>query len=65
MRQKNLTDERPTFKNVIFLRKYKEKQFLCGYKTLAEFVFVTLLISNERICLTNCVGYDKLLFHKR
>ena len=37
---------RPTFKHVMFLRKCKEKQFLCGYKILTEGVFV-IKVSND------------------
>ena len=36
----------PTRKHVVFLRKYKDKQFFCGYNILTEGVFVTRLSSN-------------------
>ena len=56
---------RPTLKHVMFLGKYKQKQFLCEYRILTKGVFVTQLSTNiGNICLTNCVGYDKLLFHE-
>ena len=32
---------------------------------MTEGVFVTQLPSDPGICLTNCVGHDKLLFHGR
>ena len=45
----------------MFVRKYKEKQFCCGYKILTEAVFVTQLCSIEGISVwrivwvtTNC-----------
>ena len=34
---------RPQRKRVMFLRKYKDKQFVCGYSILTEGVFVTQL----------------------
>jgi hypothetical protein len=40
---------RPTVKRIMFLRKYKEKQFFCGHNFLTEGVFVTQLYSNAGI----------------
>jgi hypothetical protein len=37
---------RPIFQHVMLLRKYKEKQFLCGHNILTEGVLVTQLSSN-------------------
>jgi hypothetical protein len=41
--------DRPTLKNVRFFLIYTEKQFFCGYRILAENVFVTRLSSNAGI----------------
>jgi hypothetical protein len=50
----------------MFLRKYKEKQFLFVGTILTEGVFVMQMSINAgNLCLTNCVGYDKLLFRER
>lgn len=40
---------RPTFKQVMFLGKYKEKEYFCGYKILTAGVFVTQLSSDAGI----------------
>ena len=46
-----------------FFTKILEKEFLFVGKTfLTRGVFVTQLSTNATITLTNCVGYDKLLF---
>jgi len=37
------------FKYVIFVQKYKEKQFFCGHKIFAENVFVALLPNDTEI----------------
>jgi hypothetical protein len=39
----------------MFSQKYKEKQFFCGHHILREGNFI----------MTNCVGYNKLLFHEQ
>jgi len=45
------TINRPTFQHVTLLRKYKEKQFLCGHNILTESVSVTQLSSNaDEMC---------------
>jgi len=54
----------PAFKHVTF-RKHQDKQFYCGHDIMTEGVFVTQLPSDPGICLTNCVSYDKLMFHWR
>jgi hypothetical protein len=36
----------PTFKYVVFMLKYKEKQFLCGHNISTEAVVVTQLSGN-------------------
>jgi hypothetical protein len=41
----------PTIKHVMFLRKYKEKPFVCGQNVLTEGVFVTNLSSNTGIAV--------------
>jgi hypothetical protein len=55
---------RSTLKHVMFLQIYKEEQFFCGYNILTEDVFVTNCVVMGNLSLTNCVGYDKLLFHE-
>jgi len=40
---------RPSFKHVIFLGKYKEKQYVCVNNSLTEGVFVTELSSDAKI----------------
>jgi len=40
---------RPTIKSVMFVRKYKDKQFVCGHNILTEGVIVTQLSSNAGI----------------
>jgi hypothetical protein len=40
---------RPAFKHIMFVHKYREKQFFCGNKILTEGVFVTQLSSNAGI----------------
>ena len=42
----------------------EEHFFLFGHTILTEGVFVTQLSSNVGISSTDCVGYDKLLFHE-
>ena len=48
------------------LRFYENvrSSFFCGHNILTDGVFVTQLSSNVGISLTDCVGYDKLLFHE-
>ena len=38
--------DRPTFKHIVFLRKYKRKQFFYGHNILTEGVLVTELSSD-------------------
>jgi hypothetical protein len=55
----------PTLKHVMFLWKYKDKQYCCGHNILTEGVLVTQLSSNADLSLMNCVGYNKLLSYER
>jgi len=49
---------------MVYFYANKGKQFLCGHSILTEGVFVTQLPSNVGdLSLTNCVGFDKLLFY--
>jgi hypothetical protein len=59
----------PTYKHIMFLQKYKEKQFLCGHKILTG-VFVTQLSSNVGISVrrimwvtTNCCFMSNINFN--
>jgi len=38
-----------TLQHVMFLQKWKDKQFVCGHNILTEGVFVTQLSSNAGI----------------
>jgi len=46
------------FKNVIFLRNYKDRQFFYGHNVLTEGVFVTVLSGNSGTSVRRiaCVG---------
>jgi hypothetical protein len=53
---------RPRVKHVMFLRKYWDKQFVCGHNILIKSIFVTVLSSNAGISfrrivwvMTNCL----------
>ena len=50
---------RSSLKHVVFLRKYKEKHFFCGYTILTEGVFVTHLSSNAEISVWRIVWLTK------
>jgi len=62
--KKNLILDRPTLRHVKYLWKYKDRPFFCGHKILIEGAFETALSSNDDLSLTNCMGYDTLLFHE-
>ena len=46
---------RPVHKHVMFLRRYKEKQFSCGHRILTAGVFATQLPNNAEISILRIV----------
>jgi len=56
---------RPALNNLMFSRKYKDKEFFVDHHFDRRCVCNRKVKGRGNLSLTNCVGYDKLLFNGR